>query len=182
MCLEIYILRNKKSKTSLSVTIFFALFLDLHQHQQQQPPTTPFLLFPSFVNSPCFIPTGDMSSRRWNTTLERLCLEQLVELTTFLIVKDTKDTSDDGDSSSLSCSADDAFCVTVLYNHYINDVQEESVRIEFGRRPLVRDFDDVTCLSKFCFRKPDLQQLANLLWPRLAVDLPGVREAVVVKK
>jgi hypothetical protein len=86
-----------------------------------------------------------------------------------------------GDSSSSSCSADDALCVTVLYNHYINDVQEESVRIEFGRRPLVQDFDDVTCLSEFRFRKQDLQQLANLLWPRLAVDLPGVREAVVVK-
>jgi nuclease HARBI1 len=39
----------------------------------------------------------------------------------------------------------------------------------------------VTCLSEFRFRKQDLQQLANLLWPRLAVDLPGVREDVVVK-
>jgi hypothetical protein len=39
----------------------------------------------------------------------------------------------------------------------------------------------VTCLSKVLFCKQDLQQLANLLWPLLAVDLPGVREDVVVK-
>jgi hypothetical protein len=122
-----------------------------------------------------------MSSHHWNTKLEQLRLEQLLKLTTFLIAKDTKDTLDDGDSSLSSCFADDALCVTVLYNHYINDVQEESVWIEFGRRPLVRDFDNVTCLSEFCFRKQDLQHLENLLWPQLAVDLPGVREDVVVK-
>ena len=46
---------------------------------------------------------------------------------------------------------------------------------------MVRDFDDVTCLSEFRFHKQDLQRLANLLWPWLAVDLPGVREAVAVK-
>jgi hypothetical protein len=67
-----------------------------------------------------------MSSRHWNTKLERLRLEQLVELTTFLIAKDTEDTSDDGDSSSSSCIADDALCVTVLYNQYINDVHEQT--------------------------------------------------------
>ena len=78
-----------------------------------------------------------MSSRRWNTKLERLRLEQLIQLTTVLIAKDTEDTSDNGDSSSSSSIADDALRVTVLYNHYINDVQEESIRIEFGRRPLV---------------------------------------------
>ena len=39
----------------------------------------------------------------------------------------------------------------------------------------------MTCLSEFRFRKQDLQRLADLPWPRLAVDLPGVREAVAVK-
>ena len=66
-----------------------------------------------------------MSSRWWSTRLERIRLQQLVDLTTVLIDKDEEEeedeeSSDGGYSSSSSLLGDEAIRITLEYYAFIN--------------------------------------------------------------
>jgi hypothetical protein len=65
-----------------------------------------------------------MSSRRWSTRLERIQLQQLVDLTTVLIDKEEKEedeeSSDGGNSFSSLLLGDEAIRITLLYYAFIN--------------------------------------------------------------
>jgi nuclease HARBI1 len=125
-----------------------------------------------------------MSSRRWSTRLERIRLQQLLDLTTVLINKEEEEdeaSSDGGNSSSSSLLGDEAIRITLLYYAFINMPRYESQAITFGRRLLIADFDDATCVNNFHFRKAHLQYLSDLLWPRLAPHLNGQKDSIEVK-
>ena len=51
------------------------------------------------------------------------------------------------------------------YNHVYGVVDEE---LEFGKRFVISDFSDSYCIKNFRFRKTDLKQLANQLWPKIS--------------
>jgi hypothetical protein len=109
-----------------------------------------------------------MSSRRWSTRLERVRLEQYLQITHFLMNKEElESSSDDGDLSTASLLGDHAMRITLLYAMFINTSAVESDLITFGRRTIISDFDDASCISNFRFRNADLQRLADLLWVRL---------------
>lgn len=122
-----------------------------------------------------------MSSRRWSTRLERVRLEQYLQITHFLMNKEElESSSDDGDSSTASLLGDHAMRITLLYAMFINTSAVESDLITFGRRPIISDFDDASCISNFRFRNADLQRLADLLWVRLQANFDGTKEHIVV--
>jgi nuclease HARBI1 len=121
-----------------------------------------------------------MSSRRWSTRLERVRLEQLVQITHFLIDKEENESSDDGDSSTASLLGDDAIWITMSYEAFLNTSTFEAESITFGRRPIIQDFDDSSCISNFRFRKADLQRLADLLWVRLQNNFEGTKDSIEV--
>jgi hypothetical protein len=54
--------------------------------------------------------------------------------------------------------------------------------INFMAPPLiVGDLDESSCISEFRFRKEHLQELANLLWPKLSLFLEGDKDKIKVK-
>lgn len=120
-----------------------------------------------------------MSSRYWNTSLERKRLQDMVYLTAILL-QDTENKSEDESSSSSDDLQHAALQATLNYQAYIQS-SNESPRITFGQRLRIDDFDEATCLSNFRFRQHDLRRLADLLWPRLQMSLQGPRDSVLVK-
>jgi hypothetical protein len=96
--------------------------------------------------------------------------------------EEDEESSDGGNSSSSSLLGDEAIRITfLLYYAFINMSQYESQAIIFGRRPLIADFDDATCINNFHFCKVHLQLLSDLLWPRLAPHLNGQKDSIEVK-
>jgi nuclease HARBI1 len=62
-----------------------------------------------------------------------------------------------------------------LYTPIVDDT------IDFNSRAMViADLNESECLNEFRFRKHDLQEAANLLWPKLSVLLDGTRDKIVV--
>jgi hypothetical protein len=59
--------------------------------------------------------------------------------------------------------------------------QKRTGGITFGRRPVIADFDNSTCISCFRFRKDDLQHFSDLLWTRLDGHFNGLKESVAVE-
>jgi hypothetical protein len=57
----------------------------------------------------------------------------------------------------------------------------EDHTIKWGKRVIIADQSEDDALSYFCFRKKDLQDLANKLWPRLMESLGDDPGNVVVK-
>lgn len=94
--------------------------------------------------------------------------------------EELQSSSDDGDSSTASLLGDNAMRITLLYAMFINTSAVESDLITFGRRPIISDFDDASCISNFRFRNADLQRLADLLWVRLGANFDGTKEHIVV--
>ena len=121
-----------------------------------------------------------MSSRRWNTKLERTRLAHLIEVTRFLIEDEQDSSSDDSDSSS-SSFVQEALRITLLYDAFLNSSRTQAQQIQFGHHPLIHHFDDVTTISNFRFRKDDLQRFADLLWPRLEPHFQGTKASIEVK-
>ena len=123
-----------------------------------------------------------MSSRPWSTRLERVRFGQLIDLTTVLIERENGLSSEE-DSSDSSCSllGDEALRITLLYDEFINTSRFEANGITFGRRPVIGDFDNSTCISCFRFRQDDLQHFSDLLWTRLEGHFNGPKESVEVE-
>ena len=123
-----------------------------------------------------------MSSRPRSTRLERVRFGQLIDLTTVLIERENGLTSEE-DSSDSSCSllGDEALRITLLYDEFINTSRFEANGITFGRRPVIADFDNSTCISCFRFRQDDLQHFSDLLWTRLEGHFNGPKESVEVE-
>jgi hypothetical protein len=100
-----------------------------------------------------------------------------------VIIERENELSSDDDSSDSSCLllGDEALRITLLYDAFLNTSRSEATGITFGRRPVIADFDNSTCISCFRFRQDDLQHFSDLLWTRLDGHFNGTKESVEVQ-
>lgn len=135
-----------------------------------------------------------MSLRYWNTAAERSLLRQreaeatrAIDMAIDIEFGSDSSVSSSTSSSSSSSSSMDAIAALLpllaniagLRQRIYSHVQDGSIR--FGRRPLINDFNDSQCLQLFRFRKPELYDLANKLWPRIEPYLDGERSGINCK-
>ena len=66
------------------------------------------------------------------------------------------------------------------HDEVFKPIEDES--IAFGRRLLIEDVNKSTCLSDFRFRKKQLQDFENQLWPRIAPFLNGHKDHLLLGK
>ena len=131
-----------------------------------------------------------MSLRVWNTVSERQRLQRYVEVAQAML--------DDDDSSGASMPSFDEEWLLLSSessSDSVDMVLEATVRyrdtiyhrffdptINFMAPPLVvQDVDESSCISEFRFRKEHLQELANLLWPKMSLYLEGDRDKITVR-
>ena len=131
-----------------------------------------------------------MSLRVWNTVSERQRLQRYVEAAQLMLQHDdssgTRRSDLDEDWSSLSSesSIDTVDMVLETTVRYGNAIYQRffDPSIDFMAPPLVvGDLDESSCISEFRFRKEHLQELANLLWPKLSLFLEGDKDKIKVK-
>jgi hypothetical protein len=71
---------------------------------------------------------------------------------------------------------------TIAYGNYIYaPIMDLTIDFECGRPMSISDLSESICASDFCFRKDNLQIVADLLWPRLNVFLQGERDDIKVE-
>jgi hypothetical protein len=131
-----------------------------------------------------------MSLRTWNTNYERKTLISKTIFLRQLIVQYNDSSSDDDDSSvsssSSSSSSDDSMssvrdAILPVADDLLQQAQKiytplEDTTIVFGQRKVISDFHDSQCNLNFRFRKTELQEVADKLWPRLEPFLEGTKE------
>jgi hypothetical protein len=95
------------------------------------------------------------------------------------------DTSDHDDSSISSVDTEDillAAAVEVeIWNHRLRtNVRKEGV--EYGRKLIIADMTEEFCVTECRFRKCDLQELSDKLWPRMQRYFPigSLRDAILL--
>jgi hypothetical protein len=70
---------------------------------------------------------------------------------------------------------------TIAYSNYINCPLLDTA-IDFDAPPLkIDDLDESKCILEFRFRKLELLEIANLLWPKMELFLEGTRDKIVVQ-
>ena len=152
-----------------------------------------------------------MSLRRWNSVAERARLERYLLISEMLLEEESVDDSSSSDSSmerifdtldqDLSfltdvedeeedTEEDDAMSVdvinevvqeTIAYSNYINGPLLDTT-IDFDAAPLkINDLDESKCILEFRFRKLELLEIANLLWPKMVLFLEGTRDKILVQ-
>jgi len=87
--------------------------------------------------------------------------------------------STDADSSSTDTSSLYHQAKNRFHRYYKRLTRKfENPDIQWGRRMLVRDIHEADGQDEFRFRKDDLQQVADKLWPRLAPLLDGSKDSI----
>ena len=150
--------------------------------------------------------TSIMSFRRWGSVLERRhCLawasiaSALMDERDFLLLQDQYDSSSDGSdyesNGSRSSSSSSEISMMDLDDN-IDEAMQRAIRIfwdldggmedstiRWRRRHeglLICDISDDDAIAHFRFRKTHLQELADMLWPRLRQFLPGAESPNLV--
>jgi len=133
-----------------------------------------------------------MSSRVWNTALERRQLSAIVAVTSNLLLQqqqNDEDSSSSSDDSSTSSSSDDnsslsestiGFWVRItkklaslLYTPTIDST------IVWHQSRCICDFNDNECIHNFRFCPEHLTRLFALLWPKMQQNLTGTITRIV---
>ena len=87
--------------------------------------------------------------------------------------------NDSFDSVDSSSTADVAtLFLSAAHASTFSNIEDDT--ITFGRRPLVEDFNDAQCLHNFRFRKAELFQLVDLLYPRMEAHLSFSSDGQVI--
>jgi DDE superfamily endonuclease len=123
-----------------------------------------------------------MSRRKWSGSLERRNLSQQQDLFLNVIAQtllqdDSDDKSDDGEMMGVLVQTLHASMVDL--HERINGTLEDPT-IVWGQKKTIEDFSDMECQINFRFRKDNLQDFADCLWPRILGFLQGHRESIVV--
>ena len=152
-----------------------------------------------------------MSLRQWNSVAERARLECYLLISEMLLEEESFDDSSSSDSSmdqffddldqDLSfltdvedeeedIEEDDAMSVdvvdevvheTIAYSNYINGPLLDTT-IDFDAAPLkIDDLDESKCILEFRFRKLELLEIAERLWPKMELFLEGTRDKILVQ-
>ena len=123
-----------------------------------------------------------MSRRIWNSVAERAQLNRYIELAEFAILNE--DSSSSGSSSSSSSFSTNT--VDMILEHTIEYAQSIFApivddSINFQSPPLlIQDLNESESLHEFRFRNQHLQEVADLLWPKLSLILDGTKERIKV--
>jgi len=149
-----------------------------------------------------------MSLRCWNSSYERQQLQLEIRLfhCTLQLVH-LYGLDDDSDDSRVSSSSSSSFSMSVdshedldndddddddeldplpaMAEHLLKDATRvwkkiEDENIAFGQRMLIADFTESDCITNFRFRKDDLVEVADELWPRIEPFLLGDRNNLTV--
>jgi hypothetical protein len=126
----------------------------------------------------------------WNTAAERHTLDCLIALTEEMLEDASSSSSSDSgmvffdDSSSSSTgsfdsSIDEMIETTIGFGEYIvyESLEDESIDF-YALRVCIQNLEASTCILNFRFRKSELQELADLLWPKMSTYLPGDKEKI----
>ena len=94
--------------------------------------------------------------------------------------EDAFSSSDSGSFNSSSTDHSDIAigCLKKSYDETFAAFEDN--KIEFGRRPTIKDFNDAECLANFRFRKQELFKLADMLYPRLLPFLSFANSGCVI--
>ena len=127
-----------------------------------------------------------MSSRVWNTALERRQLTAIVEVTSSLLQQqqDEESSLSSSDESSTSSSGSDnnsassESTIGFLLNKTATfacllHTPTTDTTIDWHQERCIDDFTDNECIHNFRFRSHHLKQLFDLLWPRMQRYLIG---------
>lgn len=148
-----------------------------------------------------------MSLRYWNSVGERARLDRLIYISEYAVMLEcNKDDDDSSVVSWMSLDSFDSFesfDSDGSVDSFASDVSEESddlvdmivegtieyakfvyqpiidEDIDFEAPPLrIADLDESKCISDFRFRKQELQEIADRLWPKLGMLLDGDKESI----
>ena len=142
-----------------------------------------------------------MSLRFWSTSYERRLFRREADLFEgFLqyVMTELDDDDDDSSVSSLSSMSDsddgldfdedDLFTntFTLMARHLMQRAHKildplVDNEIEFGQRKQIADFNDSQCKENFRWRKAELQEMADALWPRVSPFLGNDKEDLALK-
>ena len=152
-----------------------------------------------------------MSLRQWNSVSERARLERYILMSEKLLQADALNDSCSSDSSMegmvISLDQDLSF-LTDIEDDEEDDDEEDAMSIDMIRAaahetiaysnyiycPLldktidfaapsfkIIDLDEFRCILNFCFRKLELLEIADLLWPKMELFLQGTRNKILVQ-
>lgn len=149
-----------------------------------------------------------MSLRQWNSVAERARLQRYVVLAEFLLKQNAlDDSSSDSSIDEMDDEIDDDLSFITVSTDYGDDEGEamdvddiDNVltgaisyfnfiycpildgTIDFTSDPLkISDLDESKAIMDFRFRKDDLQEIADSLWPKMEPFLEGTRDNILVQ-
>jgi hypothetical protein len=97
---------------------------------------------------------------------------------------DVEDDDEDAEQEDDAMSVDvvnDVLQATIAYSNYINCPLLDTT-IDFDAPPLkIDDLDESKCILDFRFRKLELKEIAERLWPKMELFLEGTRDKIRVQ-
>ena len=107
-----------------------------------------------------------------DSSMEGVVITLDQDLSFLIDVKDKEDDDDEEDAISIDVVSA-AVQETIAYSNHIFCPLSDK-RIDFAAPPLIFiDLDESKCILDFRFRKLELLEIANLLWPKMELFLEG---------
>ena len=123
-----------------------------------------------------------MSRRQWSRNLERRLLSQQQNQLVYVLQRSLlrDDSSDDDSDNDMTDAVVHSLYTNILdLDERVNGFYEDPT-IEWGQKKTIDDFDSSQFENNFRFRKNDLKDFADRLWPRISAFLQGNRDKVVL--